>query len=657
MVIGVFLRHYKCYKNLHFIPFITNHNHSNLNLIIGKNGSGKTSILEILDVYFNKKSIILSHEEKRGDAYIAPIICVEKSFVEKIKSNYTGTKADVDEIIKIMSEALWDLKAPNNSKQQSNFQDIRDNFHAKFSKETHYLLVDGINIDGDLKLGPFEELQKILLEITDKKKLVAFSNALKSSYNYIYIPVETNINDYLRLENNSLQYLIGQDIKTKIDDVFDKQVTIDGSSKKIIQIINDNLKEFVSSVEKTIQKIDKDYSFNTDPNVKQKVTSKDLRGKVIEEYFKNRSLKNKDTKINSMSSGQRKKALIDIIYSLVTENSNINDESNIILGIDEPEASLDVTNCFEQFEKIEKISQQNIQTLVTTHWYGALPIINNAIITHSIEDEKKVPQISCFASNNLFDNHEAHRVEDIFFKSIYDLASSILSSLRNGNRDWIIVEGHSDKIYLQSYFNGKNVKFLSIGGIDRLISLVDFLSVPLRNKMETQYTKNKIIFLSDNDMEYKSSLSENSKILFFKRYVFKDGKVNLIDYSDNKHGEEIRIEDVLESNKMWQSINNLAEEVPELSISLKNFTPVEDFSISKFSGDYSFIETEKKGQEKVDAFKELIELLKPLKTRLALKYNELPNNKTPEWISELKKLLKPEPKLTFRPIKRLKSQN
>jgi len=654
MIVGVFLRHYKCYKNLHFISFITNHNHSNLNLIIGKNGSGKTSILEILDVYFNKKTFNLSHEEKRGDAYIAPIICVDKSFIEKIKSNYSGTKADLEDIIKIMSNALWDLKAPSNSKQQFQFQEIRENFHAKFSRDTHYLLVDGINIDGDLKLGPFEELQKTLLEISDKKRLVAFSNALRSTYNYIYIPVETNINDYLRLENNSLQYLIGQDIKIKIDDVFDKQVTVDGSTKKIIQIINDNLTGFVTSVEKTIQKIDKDYSFKTDPNVKQKVTSKDLRGRVIEEYFKNRSLKNKDTKINSMSSGQRKKALIDIIYSLVTENSTVDSESNIILGIDEPEASLDVTNCFEQFEKIEKISHQNIQTLVTTHWYGALPIINDAIITHAVEDERKVPQLSCFDSNNLFDNHAAHRVEDIFFKSIYDLASSILSSLRNGTKDWIIVEGHSDKIYLQSYFNNKNVKFLSIGGIDRLISLVDFLSVPLRNRMETEYTKNKIIFLSDNDMEYKSSLTQSSKILFFKRYVFKDGEVKLIDYFDNKHGEEIRIEDVLDSKRMWLSLNNLAIEVPELRTILNNFNLVEDFDISKFSGDYSFIETEKKGKEKVVAFKELTEILKPLKTRLSIIYNELADDKTPKWISELKKLLKPEPKLLFRPIKRVK---
>ena len=42
---------------------------------------------------------------------------------------------------------------------------------------------------------------------------------------------------FLRLENTSLQYLIGEDIKSKIDNVFDKQVTFEGSNKKIIDML------------------------------------------------------------------------------------------------------------------------------------------------------------------------------------------------------------------------------------------------------------------------------------------------------------------------------------------------------------------------------------------------------------------------------------
>lgn len=638
MIFGVFLRHYKCYRNLHYISFTTNYNSSNLDLIIGKNGSGKTSILEIFDVYFNKSEFQFSHNEKRLDAYIAPIFCVEKKFFEKIYSNYSGTKKELEEILEIISNYLWSLKAPNNSKPQLLFQNSKKHIDPKMSRDTHYLLIDGIDYEKNLKFGPFEELHSVLLEKFESKKISSFSSALKNSYEYIFIPVETNLNDYLRLENNSLQYLIGQDIKKKIDDIFDTKVTFDRVEKKIIDIINGNLRDFVFTVEDRVQKIDSNYSFKTDPNVKKKVTSKDLRGKVIEEYFRNRTLRKNDTKISSMSSGQRKKALIDIIYSLLIDNSDT--ESNIILGIDEPESSLDVTNCFEQFEKIEKISKRNIQTFVTTHWYGALPIINDAIISHTLEEEKSVPKISNFDSSNLFDNHEAHKVEDIFFKSIYDLASSILASLRNGNKDWIIVEGHSDKIYLQSYFDTEKVKFLSIGGIDRLISLVDFLSVPLRNKNEKNYTNNKIIFLSDNDREYKSSLTTTSEILHFKRYIFKNGNVEIIDYTDNTHGEQIAIEDVMDPELMWKALVKLANKDETLNEIISEFNLQKDFKLSKFGGDYSFLETEKKGHEKVELIAQLLKVIKPLKTRLAIIYNNLEIERKLDWIEELNKLLK-----------------
>ena len=261
MIFGVFLRHYKCYRNLHYIPFTTNYNSANLNLIIGKNGSGKTSILEILDVYFNKSKFQLSHDEKRLDAYISPILCVEKGFIDKIHSNFSGSKKELEEMLNIISDFLWDLKAPSNSKPQMLYQNSRDAINPKFTRENNYLLVDGIDYEATIKLGPFEELQNVLEETYEAKKISSLSSAIKNSYNYIFIPVETNLNDYLRLENNSLQYLIGQDVKKKIDDIFDTKVTFGDVEKKIINIINENLKDFVTKVEGRVQKIDPNYSF------------------------------------------------------------------------------------------------------------------------------------------------------------------------------------------------------------------------------------------------------------------------------------------------------------------------------------------------------------------------------------------------------------
>ncbi|PSD43697.1 hypothetical protein C7E23_15375 [Elizabethkingia anophelis] len=53
----------------------------------------------------------------------------------------------------------------------------------------------------------------------------------------------------------------------------------------------------------------------------------------------------------------------------------------MILGIDEPEASLHISACFSQFEKLINLSKSNHQVIVSTHWYGYLPIVSNGSAT------------------------------------------------------------------------------------------------------------------------------------------------------------------------------------------------------------------------------------------------------------------------------------
>ena len=47
MILGAFVRHYKCYRKLSYLAFVTPHNEPNLELIIGNNGSGKSSMKEL----------------------------------------------------------------------------------------------------------------------------------------------------------------------------------------------------------------------------------------------------------------------------------------------------------------------------------------------------------------------------------------------------------------------------------------------------------------------------------------------------------------------------------------------------------------------------------------------------------------------------------
>ncbi len=53
MIVSLFIRHFKIYKGINFIPLSTGNGFSS---IIGDNGVGKSTILEALDFSFNKKN-------------------------------------------------------------------------------------------------------------------------------------------------------------------------------------------------------------------------------------------------------------------------------------------------------------------------------------------------------------------------------------------------------------------------------------------------------------------------------------------------------------------------------------------------------------------------------------------------------------------------
>jgi len=645
MIIGLFLRHYKCYHKSNYIPFITPHKRNNLNLIIGNNGSGKSSILEALDIYFNRTGtnrFILSKNEKRQESHIAPVLLLEKKFLtEVVWANKTGdiSKAQLEEIANLISNFLWTLKPNPASKAQDKLRESIKGIGATASNETHYLLTDGIDSDGNHVL-PIELLSKELdTKAYESKTIKAFFNSLRASIKFVYIPVETSIQSYLRLEGEGMESFMGKTVKTKIDTAFSDPIQKDGRPTTMIKYINETLDTFVAETEKSIQKIESDYSFDTDYMMKKNVTAKDLREQIILEYFRNRKLKKGKTSINDLSSGQRKKALVDIIYSLSLSTDSHNDKK-VILAIDEPESSLHVSNCYDQFEKIQKIALSGFQSFITTHWYGSIPVLESGTINHVLEVQNEPPDISVFDSSNVYDNHGAHRVEDIDFKSVYDLASSLLSMLRHGNKHWIIVEGVSDKYYLESYFDPEKVKILSIGGIDRLIDVAEFLSIPLSKNDEKKGIQNKILFLSDNDKEYKPAVQRTASKLLFQRYTFDKGRVVLSDYSERKHGDVLTVEEVMNSDVMWRALNLLATDVPELKDALQEFELESDFNLSRFSGDYSFLKTPKTGKEKVELYENLRKVLSPLKTRLAIVYKSLSDDEKIEWIEEVKALLK-----------------
>lgn len=96
MLVGVFLRFFKTYKNARYIPF-TIDDLNKFNLFIGQNGAGKSSILESLDYFFNNRDFIYNTNQNKNDAFVAPLFMIKKNELKKFDR-------EVQEIIPIISE-------------------------------------------------------------------------------------------------------------------------------------------------------------------------------------------------------------------------------------------------------------------------------------------------------------------------------------------------------------------------------------------------------------------------------------------------------------------------------------------------------------------------------------------------------------------------
>src|SRR5690606_18828136 len=198
-----------------------------------------------------------------------------------------------------------------------------------------------------------------------------------SHYSYIYIPVETDVHTYTKLETQDMQKLMDKNIQSEIETAI---------KPTVLKQINKDLDAFVKDIEGVLE------IYEYKGHYKNSLTMPDLVSKIIEAYFsikvlnKKSEVDGKRIPVKELSSGEKRKALIDVAYSFLLKNNDR--ESNIILAIDEPEASLHISNCYEQFDKLFKISKDNHQIIVSTHWYGFLPIIANGSATAITKNSK-----------------------------------------------------------------------------------------------------------------------------------------------------------------------------------------------------------------------------------------------------------------------------
>jgi hypothetical protein len=399
-------------------------------------------------------------------------------------------------------------------------------------------------------------LNKSEREIIDNRiqeEYVSVLRYIQSKYNYIYIPSDIDVQNYTKLENQDMQKLMHKDIQDEIKNAI---------SQTRLDDINQALKIFVDSISDKL--IDYEYRKPTDGT--SNIVMPDLVTKIIETYFSTRVLsKKKGDKfipVNDLSSGEKRKALVDLAFAFLNEKEK--HEKEIILGIDEPEVSLHISACFDQFEKLRKIADNSHNIIITTHWYGFLPIVNSGY-AHNVFVKNDKIDFNTYSLERyqeeiiLTKKQESGKLPfDIYLKSTNDLVQSIIASLRKAPPyNYILCEGSSDSIYLRFYLKkhieNSNLRILPLGGYSEVIKIMKNIELIAADK--NAEIKGKILGLIDTDVQFlKPEINENST-LTLRRLLFdkRDNDITLVG-PGNITVVETQIEHVLDPEIFLETI-------------------------------------------------------------------------------------------------------
>ncbi|MES2766212.1 MAG: AAA family ATPase [Bacteroidota bacterium] len=590
MIVSTFIQNYKIYKKSTYIPVSFGENFAGY---IGENGVGKSTIIEALDRFFNEKDAkdwninrqariegkLFGHDAP----FVAPVFLIKKSLFK----NRSKEEIHCQSVVEKLSRFLWDFSPEQHSHDIEDFIEHRNALKAKFGTEEYYFFIIGKKHDNlrNIHFGPFHyehALRELFMPNSFKSELhndgdraknshahhteedefqsafKGFSDYILEMYSYLYIPVETDVVRYTKLETSAMQELMGSDIR---------QAIINAIGPETLGEINDSLDMFVEGIHYMLG----NYTYKG--TWKDSLRMSDLVNKIIEAYFSVKILHKKvgamDIPVDSLSSGEKRRALIDVMYSFLKTDNN--PDKLAIIAIDEPEASLHIEACFHQFEKLRQLAHAGHQVLVTTHWFGFLPVVSEGMVHSLLLKEDASVDVTSF---DLYAYREKVKQDrellkgklpyDISLKSYNDLVQAIISSVRGKTPyNWLICEGASEKIYFEYYFEKeleeKNLRILSVGGAEEVKRIYEYLHIPMREKDVELHGK--VYCLIDTDETAKELGMAPVKTLDFKRLLNDPQKGTLLVPIDHPvKTPPTEIEDCLEPEAFFKTLLQFPDE-------------------------------------------------------------------------------------------------
>ena len=334
---------------------------------------------------------------------------------------------------------------------------------------------------------------------------------------------------------------------------------------------------------------------------------------------------------------KKQKAIIELAFHLLKKYRTSTD--NLIIAIDEPESSLHMSACYEQFNKLFEISHLCSQLLFTTHWYGFIPTVEDGYVCviskKDAQHKFDLLNISGYRESvkQTVRESQGKLPYDIRLKGVNDFVQSIITSILSDDPyNWLICEGSSEKIYFESYFadikKQKKLRIIPVGGAKEIKKIYNHLQVVYEYFKKD--IKGKVRLVSDTDSELVYYPTNESKNLICYRIVNDETRRQtiLIKIDSNPMSPKTEIEDSLNGKIFFETLKEFENTHTELSNIIQGIgEPTEEST-------YFSLDLSPSKQKLLEKFFDT----NNNKFEFAKKYSEKisSNYKVPDWIEDIR---------------------
>jgi len=391
---SLYLKNFRAYKNTKVIF------DENMNVVIGQNDIGKSTILEALDIFFGQEVIKIDitdwNKDKEENKIIIGIeffvddeleIIIDTSNTTKLKNEYLLNEEKYLEIFKV-----FDISNDKLSKEKiylnAYYPECYDIplINLKIKDLQNKLKEQDLKSDNDKKSA---EIRKTLYinDVTDEVNLINKTIDLQK---------DDGKNIWESLQKELPLYFLFQSDRANKDSDSDIQNPLKTATKRIVADFEDDFKKIKNSLEEKLNQIGidtidkmKDMGLDVANSLTPKVTNKNL------DTLFSFSLESDDgIALNKRGSGFRRMVMLNYFRAEAERKILEKSNKNVIYAIEEPETAQHPNHQTILINALLELSNKNNhQIIITTH----TPEIAKMVDSHNLilinKDENNNPII------------------------------------------------------------------------------------------------------------------------------------------------------------------------------------------------------------------------------------------------------------------------